>query len=124
MDMNTKDDYIKISNELIEKIKAVSTPHCYSSRSDLFYEGQTPIVAYLLVEGYIHLTKNKKIKGILDPGTLFGLKELMNNEPVDVDAQILPNTMVCFLDRSTILEILNKQTKEPLSEFLNELLSA
>jgi CRP-like cAMP-binding protein len=123
--MNTKDDFIKISDELVSKIKKVSNSHCYSTQSDLFYEGQTPIVAYLLLEGYIHLTKNKKIKGILDPGTLLGLKELMNNEAVDVDAQILPNTKVCFLDRSTILEILNTDDeKNELHNFFNQVVSA
>ena len=123
--MNTKDDFIKISDELINKIKSVSSSHCYSTQSDLFYEGQTPIVGYLLLEGYIHLTKNKKIKGILDPGTLLGLKELMNNEAVDVDAQILPNTKVCFLDRSTILEILESgDNRSELSDFFNQVVSA
>jgi CRP-like cAMP-binding protein len=123
--MNTKDDYLKISDELIDKIKLISNPHCYSTQSDLFYEGQTPIVAYLLVEGYIHLSKNKKLKEVLVAGTLLGLKELMNNEAVDVDAQILPNTKVHFLDRSTILEILNKKEENSkLQDFFSEVVSA
>ncbi|WP_127715883.1 cyclic nucleotide-binding domain-containing protein [Halobacteriovorax sp. HLS] len=122
--MNTKDDYLKISKELITKIKKISSPHCYSTQSKLFYEGQTPIVAYLLLNGYIHLTKNNKIKGILDPGTLLGFKELMNNEAVDMDAEILPNTEVCFLDRSTILEILNhKEQDDELQEFFSSLIA-
>ena len=123
--MNTKDDFLNISEELIEKIKNISSPHLYSTQSDLFYEGQTPIVAYLLVEGYIQLTKNNKVKEVLASGTLLGLKELMNNEAVDVDAQILPNTRVHFLDRSTILEVLNTENEDSqLQEFISDVLSA
>ena len=123
--MNTKDDFVKISKDIIEKIKKISNPHCYSTQSNLFYEGQTPIVAYLLVEGHIHLSRNKEVKEILAAGTLLGLKELMNNEAVDVDAQILPNTKVHFLDRSTVLEVLNaKKEDSTLQEFFSQVVSA
>ncbi|OUR97138.1 hypothetical protein A9Q84_12490 [Halobacteriovorax marinus] len=120
--MNTDKDYIKISKEFISILKELSHTHSYSSKTNLFYAGQTPIVAYLLLEGFIHLTKNKKTISILDAGTLLGFKELMNNEQVDADAYIVKDTKVCFLDKSTIYEIFAKGPNAPLYSYLKDLL--
>lgn len=108
---------IKIENEFISEIKKFSQETKFSKSSTLYYEGQIPIVAYLLIEGSIHLLKNNKIKKILKPGTLIGLNELMTNSPSKLSAQVEAESVLCFLDKSTLFEIIKYQNNE-LSLFL------
>jgi CRP-like cAMP-binding protein len=97
---------IKLESDIIAEIKKLSPQKKFSIGSPLFYEGQIPIVAYLLLEGGIHLLKNKKIKKILKPGSLIGLNELMSNSPAKLSALVQAESTLCFLDKSTILEII------------------
>lgn len=108
---------IKLENEFISEIKKFSQETKFSTSSTLYYEGQIPIVAYLLIEGSIHLLKNNKIKKILKPGTLIGLNELMTNSPSKLSAQVQAESVLCFLDKSTLIEIIKYQNNE-LSLFL------
>lgn len=97
-------------------------PCRYTAHSELFYEGQTPMVGYLLIDGHIQLLRNKKVKKILDAGTLLGVRELMTNAPMTYTAQILPETTVLFLDKSTIFELLKGHG--PLSDSLRKFIQA
>ena len=108
---------IKIENEFISEIKKISQETKFTTNSSLFYEGQVPIVAYLLVEGCIQLLKNNKIKKTLKPGTLIGLNELMTNSPSKLSAQVQADSVLYFLDKSTLLEIINDHNTD-LSAFL------
>lgn len=92
----------KIVTELLKH-----SPHKkYLVEAPLFYEGQIPIVAFLLVEGCIQLLKKKKTKKNLKAGSLIGYKEMMSNSPAELSATVQPDSTVCFLDKSTIKEIL------------------
>ncbi len=108
--------------ESVNELKKMAPVHTYSAQSELFYEGQTPVVAFLLLEGHIQLIKKKKIRKVLSPGDLIGLRELINHSPFPLSAQILPNTQVCFLDKSTIQDIL-KDTDSQLSKALCHILN-
>lgn len=103
---------IKLDKEHIEKIKAVSQSRSFPTSSPLFYEGQTPVVAFLVLEGTVNLTKNRKIKSSLRSGALIGLRELMSNSPSGVSAEALPHTSVCFIDKSTIIEIIKSNESD------------
>lgn len=103
----SKINSIKLEQNLIADIKKISPQAKFSISSSLFYEGQVPIAAYLLLEGHIQFLKNKKIKQILKPGTLIGLSELMTNFPIDYEAIINEESKICYLDKSTILEIIH-----------------
>ncbi|WP_372653079.1 cyclic nucleotide-binding domain-containing protein [Halobacteriovorax sp.] len=120
--MNKQNELLKIPESQIDVIQNMVRPLKYSSSSNLFYAGQIPIVAYLLLEGLIHFTKNGKVVNTFSRGNVIGLKELMNNQPVDVDAQILPGTKVCFIDRSTILGILEQKVPDSLNEVISKLI--
>ncbi|MDO9182754.1 MAG: cyclic nucleotide-binding domain-containing protein [Bacteriovorax sp.] len=100
---------IKLETASICEITKLSTQKRFSTSSPLFYEGQIPIVAYLLLEGCIQLLKNKKIKHILRPGSLIGLDELMSNSPSKHEAFVHAESTLCFLDKSTILEIIHEE---------------
>ncbi len=103
---------VRLDKEHIEKIRQITQSKIFSGGSPLFYEGQTPVVAFLILDGSVTLTKNRRIKSTLRSGSLIGVKELMNNSPSSVTAEALPNTLLCFLDRSTIQEIIRDQQDE------------
>jgi CRP-like cAMP-binding protein len=107
---------------LIEKVKSVAPVHRYTVSTDLFYEGQTPVVAFLLLDGHVQLVKNKKIRKVLNKGDLIGLKELVHHSSFPLSAQVLPNTDIIFLDKSTIFEILDVHHDPELSEVFKEII--
>jgi CRP-like cAMP-binding protein len=111
---------IKLENNLISEIKKFSTQKKFSSTAPLFYEGQIPIVAYLILEGCVQLMKNKKIKKILKPGSLIGLAEMMTNAPSKLTAQVQAETTLCFLDKSTIKEIIHNEKDSDLTRLIIE----
>lgn len=103
---------IKLSPAFIEKIKEICPVKKFSLTSPLFYEGQTPVVAYLVVEGSVVLFKKKKVKNVVKPGSLIGLKELVTNSPSRMTAEVSAESTLCFLDKSTMLEVMNLENSE------------
>lgn len=118
----TKTNLIKLENQVISEIARISTQKKFSISSTLFYEGQVPIVAYLLIDGCIKLTKKNKTKKILKPGALIGLNELMTNSPASLSASVQADSILCFLDKSTILEDLKNKDSSLASLFSMELM--
>jgi hypothetical protein len=43
---------------------------------------------------------------MLNAGYLLGIAELINKKPIKLSAEAFPNTEICFLDKTTLLEIL------------------
>lgn len=113
---------LKLDSTQIEYLKSISQENFYSTETALFYEGQIPVTAILLIEGQINITKGKKVKTTLRSAMLLGVKELMNNAPSTTSAIALANTLVCFLDKSTIMEIINNN--DDLSILLKEICEA
>jgi CRP-like cAMP-binding protein len=110
---------VKLDRGHIEKIQALTPTKVFQTTANLFYEGQTPIVAFLVIDGCINLSKNRRLKTSLRTGALVGLKELMSNSPAGLTAEVIPNTSLCLLDRSTILEILNDKESDLSLLFYN-----
>ncbi len=113
-----------LCDDVIERILSLSMPYTYNHHSQLFYEGQTPIVAYLVLEGELHLTKNKRIRSKVYPGQILGLHELVDHTPHPFAAEALPKTRVVFLDISTVKEILSGHLPDLKDAFENILQSA
>lgn len=79
--MKLKSNVIRLDDKNIKKIQSITTTRKFPIESDLFYEGQTPCVAYLLLEGQINLLKGRSVRSRLDSGYLIGVPELMKHEP-------------------------------------------
>ncbi|MCK6596252.1 MAG: cyclic nucleotide-binding domain-containing protein [Bacteriovoracaceae bacterium] len=116
---------IRLDREHINLIRHICLKeNSFQSASTLFYEGQTPIVAYLVIDGVVNLVKNRRIKTTLKSGSLIGLKELMLNKPVPLEAKVEANSSLVFLDKSTIQEIINATHGSDLSMLFRELVEA
>lgn len=100
---------IPLESKTIAEILKFSPMKKYHIDAPLFYEGQIPIVAFLLIEGCIQLFKNKKQKKNIKAGSLIGYTELMTNCPAELSAKVQAESTICFLDKSTIQEILLKK---------------
>ena len=112
------------TDKVLKKLEGICTPREFKVETDLYYEGHTPVVAYLVLEGKVNLIKRKKVKVVAEKGVILGLKELMAHTPCNFGAKIQPNSKVCFLDKSTILEILNCDDEHKcLGQVLNKVVS-
>jgi CRP-like cAMP-binding protein len=100
---------IKLNQEFITRITASSPTIKYSLSSPLFYQGQVPIVAYLVIDGAVALYRSKNSKNLIKPGYLIGLNELMTNSPSRMHAEVKAESSLCYLDKSTMLEIINNE---------------
>jgi CRP-like cAMP-binding protein len=109
--------HIELSSDLIKKITAYFPSKIFKSQSHLFYEGQVPISGFLILDGSIQISKKKKFKKILQAGSLLGLFELMHKMPIPISAEAFPNTEVCFIDKTTLLELDNQGENEIVDAF-------
>ena len=56
--------FIELDSDLLEKIHQYFPSKTYKTQSHLFYEGQIPISGYLILDGFIKITKKKKINEV------------------------------------------------------------
>ncbi len=110
---------IKLEKKQIEKLKQICRIQTLVNPTPLFYQGHVPMVAYLVLDGAVNLTKNKKLKTIVRSGGVIGAKELITHSPSTVTAEAHSNTTVCYLDRSTVQDIMNNGDPE-LSHLFQE----
>ena len=117
-----KQNIIEVGPRLIDRIQKLCEHHTYSVESELYYEGQTPVVAYLLLSGDASLFKKRRKSIPLKPGCLFGLKELILHQQSVYGAKIGAGSEVCFLDRSTVKEIIDLEIDQDLKQTFELLL--
>lgn len=109
-------EHIQIQQETIDELLTRFPVRTFKTHSHLFYEGQVPISGYLIISGNIQISKKRKSKKILNKGTLIGINELLNKNPIGISAEVFPNSEICFLDRSTIIEVLEQVGKDGNNE--------
>lgn len=112
-----------LTNKDIELVKSVGTLFTYSTDAILFYEDQVPLVAYVLIDGDLLLTRNRRKSIPLSKNTVLGIREVLSSIPSLYAAKIKEGSKVFFLDKSSILELLNfsDQIDGELAEFLSSL---
>jgi len=122
MSLKPQDKYsIEVSQQVLDKIKMHSCRHQYTTKANLYYEDQVPIVAYLLEEGTITLVKKRRKNVVIEPKRIIGLYELIENTPSLYGAEINSGSYVYFIYRSTVLELLEDQTDSALKDFLQDI---
>jgi CRP-like cAMP-binding protein len=96
---------IKILRENYQSIR-------FNSDFDLVYESHVPNTGIVLIEGQIALLKRKKIQGTLEAGTLIGVQEMIDNEPVSMGCKVMGNSELILLNKSEVLTALNDRNSE------------
>lgn len=113
----------KIEQNFIDKLAKACPPRLYNAESEIIYEGHTPTAGYLLIKGEVHFLKRKRVVQTADTGSLFGVLELMNNQPLKYTVRIQPNSQVCILDKSTIKELISEFNTDELPDVFKELVA-
>lgn len=109
--------HIELSSDLVQKITSYFPSKKFKSQSHLFYEGQIPISGYLIIDGSIQVSHKKKFKKMLNAGYLIGVAELLSKKPIQLSAEAFPNTEICFLDKTTLLQIFSDPKNELIEIF-------
>ena len=117
-------NHIELSRHLIDKITTYFPSKKFKAQSFLFYEGQIPISGYLILDGSIQVSYKKKFKKMLNSGYLLGVNELLSKKPIHLSAEAFPNTEVCFIDKTTLMEIFKGDDLELLTLFKNLFMTA
>jgi CRP-like cAMP-binding protein len=117
-----KDSY-SFPKDLTKKIRNLCESRIFGQKSTLFYEGQIPFVAFLIVKGSISLTKRKRPRKIIRPETILGLHSLMNKNPSPYEAIAQEGTEICFIDKTTLIEILNDKHDKELFHFFQRVMT-
>lgn len=108
------DKYIEIiSSEYADKLCHIGDSFLrFDKETPLVYEGHIPIVAYILIEGSLLITKRKKEIEIIHPYALVGRNELANKIPLKYKIQAMPKTKLGYLNRSQILNLMKNTSFE------------
>jgi len=122
--MKTKIDVFTIQPPMLETLESLLDFKDFKSESILYYEGQIPIVAYFVREGQIDLLKNNRKRMSLHRGQVLGLKELVNQQSSGVQATVRPNSIISFIDLTTVKEILKRDASDSIRTALSEVLSS
>ena len=117
-------NHIELSRHLSDKITTYFPSKKFKAQSFLFYEGQIPISGYLILDGSIQVSYKKKFKKMLNSGYLLGVNELLSKKPIHLSAEAFPNTEVCFIDKTTLMEIFKGDDLELLTLFKNLFMTA
>lgn len=99
-----------LTTKEMHKVQLIVPSIVYSRESFLFYEGQIPHCAIVLISGEMQLLKKKSIVRTLKiPGTLIGAYSLINNEHSPYSLKIMPNSQMSLVGRSTLKEFLEEK---------------
>lgn len=104
--------FLNLSEKATDCFKKLATYKKYSSNTILHYQGQTPIVAYFILKGNILLQRKSELYHKLSKGYIIGYRELCLNVPSLFTAKVFNNAEICYIDKSTILEIKKSKDKE------------
>lgn len=87
---------------------------------DFSYERQVPLTGLLLLSGEICFFKNKKLIGIVRPGFLLGVHNLINLIPNRFRWHVKKNSKLLIMPKSEILNVLTDHDSQ-VFPFIKEL---
>ena len=103
-------DLTKDEQKFLTKAK---TCNAYRKRSVIFYEGNPSMGLFCVNSGKVKIFKNGvegqvQIVRLAKPGDLLGYRALLANEPYAAPAEVLEDATICFMDRTTVFQLLQR----------------
>jgi CRP-like cAMP-binding protein len=114
---------IKLTTKEIRSLKKQFQSFHFNNDFDLVYEAHVPNTGIILLDGELKLLKKKKVSSTVKPGSLLGVYEMMNNEPVKNGCKVIGNSELIMLQKSDILEAMEDKESDLyaiIKESLNE----
>ncbi len=102
----------RLTSKEIEFLKDRYESLRFNNEFDLIYESQIPNTGVVLIEGSMTLLKRKKVKETVPAGSMIGVQELVNNEPLPMGCKVMENSELIILQKSEILEALDDKENE------------
>ena len=101
-------DLINLSNN--------KTCHFYKKGHIVFYEGRIPTGIYCLEKGKVKIYRvgmdgKEQILRFATPGSLLGIRSLLNEERYSASAATLEDSIICFINKSFFFHLTNKYPK-------------
>lgn len=113
---------MEFTKELLKEMKKLFPQKNTLSAVQLFYKNQIPLSGFFLEKGKVILKKNRHSSIEVSPYSFFGLNECLNNDPSSFEAQALKDSTIYFLDKTTLLEVLNTTRNTPLKDYIEKVI--
>jgi len=84
----------------------------FNNDFNLVYESQVPNTGIVLLQGKLALIKKKKIQATIQPGSMLGVHELLNNEPVNQGCKVMGNSELIMIQKSDLIEALDDKNSD------------
>lgn len=112
---------ISILNETEKKILENSfEPLTILTECNLIHEGQIPNFGIVLLEGKAYLTRKQNIVIQLEPGSIFGVTELLSLQQISYSYQIGVAAKIILINRSELNKIIEKKNSRILNLLLTK----
>lgn len=115
---------IQFTKELLKEIKKLFPQKTTLSSIHLFYKNQIPLSGFFLEKGKVILKKNRNKSIEVAPYSFFGLSECLNNNPSVFEAQALKDSTIYFLDKTTLMEVLQTTQNSPLKNYIEKIIGS
>lgn len=76
----------------------------FDKEFNLFYKGQTPTAAIVLVDGKVGIIKRNKSFTLIKPNEVAFLDELLKGRVLKNDIKVFANTTIYMIDRFSLFE--------------------
>lgn len=80
----------------------------FNKTFDLFYAGQIPHGAVFVKQGIVEMIYRGKVKKILEPQTIYFLKELLQEQPIKSSIRVQGPTALYLLDKPAVYQRLEQ----------------
>jgi CRP/FNR family transcriptional regulator len=102
-----------LSKQDLEEVNRVKVSNIYKKGQIIFYEGMNPTGVYCVNKGRVKISKigfdgKEQIVRFVMDGGLLGIRALLGDRSYTASATTLEDSIVCFINRETFMEILKK----------------
>ena len=108
-----------LNEQQIEELKKSHEVLSISDDFEIVYEKQIPNTGIALLHGEIELTKRSKFFEKINSGSLFGIYQLIHQEPIKVGCKVKKDSKIILIGRSEILDYL-KDSKSKLFHLIKD----
>lgn len=116
----------------LQKVSENKTYNFYKKGQLIFFEGNRPQGLYCIHQGKVKIHKlgddgKEQIVRLAKKGSMLGYRSLLSSEPYTASATALEDCKICFISKSTIMDLVNDESKfsmQAIKVLTNDLKSA
>lgn len=103
----------EIPNEVLDELSKTRVTNIYKKGQTIFYEGNRPYGVYCMNSGKVKLVKHAPdgknfIVKLAKAGDLLGYRAFFTNELYSSTAEVLEDSVICFIDKDKFFGLIKK----------------